>query len=106
MLVENEDENDNEKESPQKQTDDACRGGTFCCLIPGCAVTLSFCWGSWFCPPLLLNVVEDRSYMSDPMGYEVFRDAGVPAPRTAYAYLSVSVAAPCSKETKTARSKR
>jgi DNA-directed RNA polymerase specialized sigma24 family protein len=38
------------------------------------------------------NLVDDRSYMSDALAYEFFRDAGVPAPRTAYAYLSVSVA--------------
>jgi spore coat protein CotH len=38
------------------------------------------------------NLVDDRSYMSDALAYEFFRQAGVPAPRTAYAYLSVSVA--------------
>jgi DNA-directed RNA polymerase specialized sigma24 family protein len=38
-----------------------------------------------------LNLVEDRSYMSDALGYELFREAGVPAPRTAYAWLTVSV---------------
>ncbi len=37
------------------------------------------------------NLVDDRSYMSDTLAYEFFRDAGVPAPHTAYAYLSVSV---------------
>ena len=37
------------------------------------------------------NVIDDRSYMSDALAYEFFRDAGVPAPRTAYVYLSVSV---------------
>jgi len=37
------------------------------------------------------NLVDDRSYMSDALAYEFFRDAGVPAPRTAYAYLSISV---------------
>jgi spore coat protein CotH len=29
--------------------------------------------------------------MSDSIGYEIFREAGVPAPRTAYAWLTVSV---------------
>jgi len=38
------------------------------------------------------NMIDDRSYMSDALAYEFFRDAGVPAPRTAYAWLSVSVA--------------
>ena len=37
------------------------------------------------------NLVEDRSYMSDALAYELFRDAGVPAPRTAYAWLTVTV---------------
>ena len=38
------------------------------------------------------NLVADQSFMSDALGYELFRDAGVPAPRTAYAWLSISVA--------------
>ena len=38
------------------------------------------------------NLIEDRSYMSDALAYELFREAGVPAPRTAYAWLSISVA--------------
>src|SRR6185369_7109003 len=37
------------------------------------------------------NMVADHSFMSDALGYEFFRDAGVPAPRTAYAYLTASV---------------
>ncbi len=37
------------------------------------------------------NLIEDRSGMSDALGYELFRSAGVPAPRTAYAWLTVSV---------------
>jgi DNA-directed RNA polymerase specialized sigma24 family protein len=37
------------------------------------------------------NLIDDRSYMSDALAYEFFRDAGVPAPRTAYAYLNVTV---------------
>ena len=37
------------------------------------------------------NLVNDHSCLSDAMAYEFFREAGVPAPRTAYAYLSVSV---------------
>lgn len=39
----------------------------------------------------LHNLIDDRSGMSDALAYEFFRDAGVPAPRTAYAYLTVSV---------------
>src|SRR5205814_3768787 len=38
------------------------------------------------------NLVFDNSCMSETLAYEFFRDAGVPAPRTAYAWLSVSVA--------------
>jgi DNA-directed RNA polymerase specialized sigma24 family protein len=38
------------------------------------------------------NLVVDQSFMSDALAYEFFRDAGVPAPRTAYAYLSLTVA--------------
>jgi RNA polymerase sigma factor (sigma-70 family) len=38
------------------------------------------------------NLVGDHSFMSDALGYEFFRDAGVPAPRTAYAWTTVSVA--------------
>ena len=37
------------------------------------------------------NLVHDHSCMGDALGYEFFRDAGVPAPRTAYAWLTVSV---------------
>jgi len=37
------------------------------------------------------NLIDDRSYMSDALAYELFREAGVPAPRTAYAWLTVSV---------------
>src|SRR5262249_32207282 len=40
----------------------------------------------------LNNLVRDRSYLSEALGYEFFREAQVPAPRTAFAYLSVSVA--------------
>ena len=38
------------------------------------------------------SLVFDYSCMSEALAYECFRDAGVPAPRTAYAWLSVSVA--------------
>ncbi len=38
------------------------------------------------------NLLSDPSCLSDALAYEFFREAGVPAPRTAYAYLSVSVA--------------
>jgi spore coat protein CotH len=37
------------------------------------------------------NLVVDHSFMSDALAYEFFRDAGVPAPRTAYAWLTTSV---------------
>ncbi|HUR47371.1 MAG TPA: CotH kinase family protein, partial [Candidatus Saccharimonadales bacterium] len=37
------------------------------------------------------SLVWDSSRLSDALGYEFFRDAGVPAPRTAYAWLSTSV---------------
>ena len=37
------------------------------------------------------NLVFDNSCISEALAYEFFRDAGVPAPRTAYAWLSVSV---------------
>jgi DNA-directed RNA polymerase specialized sigma24 family protein len=40
----------------------------------------------------LHNLIDDRSGLSDALAYEFFRDAGVPAPRTSYAYLTVSVA--------------
>jgi spore coat protein CotH len=39
----------------------------------------------------LHNMVVDDSFMSDALGYEVFRAAGVPAPRTAYARVFTSV---------------
>ncbi|MBK8001538.1 MAG: CotH kinase family protein, partial [Verrucomicrobia bacterium] len=39
----------------------------------------------------LNNLINDYSSMSDALAYEFFRDAGVPAPRTAYAYVDVSV---------------
>jgi hypothetical protein len=38
------------------------------------------------------NLLSDASCLSDALAYEFFRDAGVPSPRTAYAYLSLSVA--------------
>ena len=37
------------------------------------------------------NLVNDHSCLSDALAFEYFRDAGVPAPRTAYACLSLSV---------------
>jgi len=39
----------------------------------------------------LVNAVPDFSYVRDAMSQMVFRELGVPAPRTAYAYLSVDV---------------
>ena len=38
------------------------------------------------------NLVWNHSYMSDALAYEFFRDAGVPASRTAYVWMSASVA--------------
>jgi hypothetical protein len=40
----------------------------------------------------LNNLLRDSSHMGEALGYEFFREAQVPAPRTAFAYLSVSVA--------------
>jgi len=37
------------------------------------------------------NLIWDYSCLSEALAYEFFRDAGVPAPRTAYAWLSASV---------------
>ena len=37
------------------------------------------------------NLINDHSCLSDALAYEFFREAGVPASRTAYAYLSASV---------------
>jgi RNA polymerase sigma factor (sigma-70 family) len=36
------------------------------------------------------NLIADYSSLSDALAYEFFRDADVPAPRTAYAWLTVS----------------
>ena len=38
------------------------------------------------------SLVWDYSCLGEALGYEFFREAGVPAPRTAYAWLSASVA--------------
>jgi hypothetical protein len=40
----------------------------------------------------LNHLLRDSSRMGEALGYEFFREAQVPAPRTAFAYLSVSVA--------------
>lgn len=40
----------------------------------------------------LNNLVWDYSCLGDALGYEFFRDAGVPASRTSYAWLSATVA--------------
>jgi DNA-directed RNA polymerase specialized sigma24 family protein len=37
------------------------------------------------------NMINDYSCLSDALACEFFRDAGVPSPRTAYAWLTVSV---------------
>src|SRR4029078_3953372 len=39
----------------------------------------------------LANLVVDTSCLSDALGYEFFRESGIPAPRTAYSYLTLSV---------------
>jgi len=38
------------------------------------------------------NLIWDQSSLCDALGYDFFRDAGVPAPRTAYAWMTASVA--------------
>jgi spore coat protein CotH len=38
------------------------------------------------------SMIWDYSCLSEALGYELFREAGVPAPRTAYAWLSATVA--------------
>jgi RNA polymerase sigma factor (sigma-70 family) len=40
---------------------------------------------------LTFNLAWEYSYLGAALGYEFFRHAGVPAPRTAYAWLSTSV---------------
>jgi hypothetical protein len=37
------------------------------------------------------NLMWDTSYLRDALAYELFRDAGVPAPRTAYAWITATV---------------
>ncbi|HIG30205.1 MAG TPA: hypothetical protein EYQ50_21365 [Verrucomicrobiales bacterium] len=39
----------------------------------------------------LNNLIEDSSYMHDSLGYELFREMGVPAPRTSYVWLTIGV---------------
>ncbi len=38
------------------------------------------------------NLVADGSSLNDALGYEYFREIGVPAPRTAYAFVSITIA--------------
>ncbi len=38
-----------------------------------------------------VNAIPDNSYVHDALAERLFRDLGVPAPRTAYAYLSLDV---------------
>lgn len=38
----------------------------------------------------LNNEVVDCSYLKEPIGYRIFRDAGIPAPRTSFARVSVN----------------
>jgi spore coat protein CotH len=39
---------------------------------------------------ILNNAVQDSSYLHECVGYGIFRDAGIPAPRISYATLSVN----------------
>ena len=39
---------------------------------------------------VLNNAVQDPSYLNEHICYGLFRDAGIPAPRTAYAHLAVN----------------
>ena len=39
---------------------------------------------------ILNNANQDPSYMRESIGYSIFRDAGIPAPRTGYATLNVN----------------
>ena len=38
-----------------------------------------------------VNAIPDNSYLHDALSEQLFRDLGVPAPRTAYAYLTLDV---------------
>src|SRR5205823_1080165 len=38
-----------------------------------------------------VNLIGDTSYLSDALAYEFFRQGGVAAPRTAYAWLDLTV---------------
>lgn len=38
-----------------------------------------------------VNLISDRSYIHDALGYEFFREAGVPAPRTAFARVLLTI---------------
>ena len=38
-----------------------------------------------------VNAIPDNSYLHDALAEQLFRDLGLPAPRTAYAYLAVDV---------------
>ena len=39
---------------------------------------------------VLNNAVQDPSYLREALGYDIFRDAGIPAPRITYATLAVN----------------
>lgn len=39
----------------------------------------------------LLNSIPDNTYLRDALAQQLFRDLGVPAPRTTYAYLAIDV---------------
>jgi DNA-directed RNA polymerase specialized sigma24 family protein len=40
----------------------------------------------------LVNSIPDNSYLHDALAEQLFREMGVPAPRTAYAYVTIDVA--------------
>jgi spore coat protein H len=40
------------------------------------------------------NLVEDASFMHDTLGYALFRAAGVASPRTAYAWMTITIGSP------------
>ena len=45
----------------------------------------------------LHNNVTDPSWMNEPLAYQLYRDAGVPAPRTAYARVYIAIAGQAEK---------
>ena len=45
-----------------------------------------------------VNAIPDNSYLHDALAEQLFRDLDVPAPRTAFAYLTVDVASPSTNQ--------